>query len=165
MTHLAHLSAVTFDDGSVFDIDLHSDTDTLDEAAAFAALVLVTSGDLCITVYSPRRREWSVPGGFREPGESITACARRELAEETGLVLAEDELVPVGHETYRPVRVQGRWPQQGGTLVLFRAALAAPVALHASLDDARNPRWVTSEEFRALAGDRFWWPMIEAALE
>jgi 8-oxo-dGTP pyrophosphatase MutT (NUDIX family) len=35
---------------------------------------------------------WGPPGGSREPGESIDACAARELCEETGL---EGELTPI----------------------------------------------------------------------
>lgn len=39
---------------------------------------------------------WCLPGGGLEPGESPRAAAVRELAEETGLVVAEDELTWLG---------------------------------------------------------------------
>ena len=39
------------------------------------------------------RMTWEIPGGHREPGESIEAAARRELYEETGAT--EGEILPV----------------------------------------------------------------------
>lgn len=161
MSHLLHLSAVEFGDGSVFDVDLFTGG-TSEEEGTFAALVLVMSDDHCVAVYSPRRGEWSLPGGWREPGEGVRAAAVRELAEETGIIASADDLEPCGHEVYSPLRVQGRWPENGGTLQVFRVEVAGRPPVAAALDDAVDPRWVTLEEFRDLSGTRFWWPMIEA---
>ncbi|MEE1927639.1 NUDIX domain-containing protein [Streptomyces sp. TRM 70351] len=38
------------------------------------------------------RGRWDLPVGKNDPGEPVTATAVRELREETGLVVAEDEL-------------------------------------------------------------------------
>lgn len=39
---------------------------------------------------------WTIPKGEGGPGEGAEAAARRELAEETGIVLGDEELVPLG---------------------------------------------------------------------
>ena len=40
----------------------------------------------------PRSGFWAIPGGFMEAGESLAQGAARELWEETGIVLAPEEL-------------------------------------------------------------------------
>jgi 8-oxo-dGTP pyrophosphatase MutT (NUDIX family) len=37
---------------------------------------------------------WDLPKGHLDPGESETECARRELAEETGIAAEDVELIP-----------------------------------------------------------------------
>jgi 8-oxo-dGTP diphosphatase len=49
---------------------------------------------------------WSAPGGRLEYGESIEACARRELREETGLELGAIELGPYTNDVFHEVGEQ-----------------------------------------------------------
>lgn len=53
------------------------------------ALVAVWVGPAVLLLRSSYRRGWTFPGGGIRPGESPAAAARRELAEETGLVAAD----------------------------------------------------------------------------
>lgn len=39
------------------------------------------------------RHEWELPGGRLEPGEQPHDCARREVAEETGLAVEVEQLI------------------------------------------------------------------------
>jgi len=39
---------------------------------------------------APHKREWALPGGFLRPDEDVGECARRELADQTGLAAELD---------------------------------------------------------------------------
>jgi 8-oxo-dGTP pyrophosphatase MutT (NUDIX family) len=168
---VARLRGVTFADGSVADVDLVRSNRWAPEETVFAAMVVVGDGQgRYAAVYSPRREEWSVPGGGREAGESVTECAVREVQEETGLRVASDGLDPWGYERFMPVSTHGRWPAGGGLMQLLVADLdhasgsGAVPELVASEPDAVDPRWVTFSEFERLAGRRFWWPLVAPAM-
>ncbi|GAA4728165.1 hypothetical protein GCM10025782_28650 [Pedococcus ginsenosidimutans] len=160
------LQGVEFADGSVAHVVLTPAADPAPEAGVFAAMVVLRDArGWCAVTWSPRRGEWGPPGGWREPGESVTECVLREVAEEVGLDLDPSLLVPVGHELFEPVSSTGRWPRRGGHMQLYAATWPeVGPRLEAREDDARDPQWVTPEEFRARSGRQFWWPLVEAAL-
>ena len=162
---LGRVDAVEFADASVAHVELWLSDQPVDDDSVFAAMVVVSdAAGRFIAVYSPRRQEWGSPGGWREPGESVVGCALRELAEETGVQLAPDDLRAVGFERFEPVS-SGRWPEHGGTMQLFRARIAQKgTDLHASEPDAVAPAWVSAEQFAALSGSRFWWPLVAHAM-
>jgi 8-oxo-dGTP diphosphatase len=60
-----------------------------DPAATPLALIVVTCASQVLMVFDRLRRQWELPGGMREPGESARQAAGRELAEETGISGAE----------------------------------------------------------------------------
>lgn len=55
-----------------------------DERLQFAVIAARYRGQWLFCRHK-RRTTWEIPGGHREAGESIDACARRELYEETGV--------------------------------------------------------------------------------
>lgn len=46
---------------------------------------VVFRDDTVLLVHRPGRSDWVLPGGCPRPGEGTSACARREVREETGL--------------------------------------------------------------------------------
>ncbi len=55
------------------------------QVAVPASLVVATHGDAVLMMFDGWRRQWELPGGMREPGESTREAAMRELSEETGI--------------------------------------------------------------------------------
>ena len=96
-----------------------------------------------------RRKEpfaghWALPGGFVEAGEDLDDAARRELAEETG-VLAQQ---------LRQVRAFGR-PERdprGHVISVAYRAVAPPGATPRAGSDAGDVRWFSLDALPALAG-------------
>ena len=62
--------------------------------------VLVTDGKRILLGHATRSPRWDIPKGVAEPGETCTAAAARELLEETGLVVAPEELAELGLHAY-----------------------------------------------------------------
>jgi 8-oxo-dGTP pyrophosphatase MutT (NUDIX family) len=62
--------------------------------------VIVTDGSRLLLGHATRWPRWDIPKGLAEPGESLTATAMRELQEETGLIVREAELHPLGTHPY-----------------------------------------------------------------
>lgn len=50
------------------------------------ATVIAHSDEGYLFLYNFNRDQWEIPGGGLEPGETLEACARRELLEETSQV-------------------------------------------------------------------------------
>lgn len=52
---------------------------------------LCDEGRTVLIVHRPRYDDWSFPKGKLDPGETLEQCARREVREETGYVVALGE--------------------------------------------------------------------------
>ena len=64
-----------------------------DELIGFVVILASVNGQFVFCRHKDRTT-WEIPGGHREPGESLEEAARRELMEETGA--KEFDLIPVG---------------------------------------------------------------------
>jgi 8-oxo-dGTP pyrophosphatase MutT (NUDIX family) len=65
-----------------------ADADGVIQAAGGVVARSTASGALAfLVVHRPRYDDWSVPKGKLEPGESLEETARREIEEETGIIV------------------------------------------------------------------------------
>jgi putative (di)nucleoside polyphosphate hydrolase len=66
------------------------------KAKSISCGVIVTDGERLLLGHATRSPRWDIPKGVADPGESVVAAAARELREETGLEVSEEELKPLG---------------------------------------------------------------------
>lgn len=152
-------------EGVTADIDLvASSMLTPDALTGAAATIVMDRNQSILVVHSVRRGSWDCPGGRREPGETVTDCAARELAEETGLQVPTDGFVRCGYERIT-VADPGHWAANRPLVQVFRAELdiARPTVVPG--DDVDEAHWVSHDEFRDRCRERFWWPLAAFVLD
>jgi 8-oxo-dGTP diphosphatase len=94
----------------------------------------------------PFAGRWALPGGFVDEGERPEDAARRELAEETGLMLdGALELVGVYGDP-------GRDPRGWTISAAYRVVLEGPAEV-AGADDAAEARWFATHDLPPLVFD------------
>jgi 8-oxo-dGTP diphosphatase len=98
-----------------------------------ASLVVVTHADAVLMMFDSWRKQWEVPGGMRESGESAREAAVRELREETGLDVAD--LAFAGVAEFGLTK-----PKRRELLAVYQVQLEAPPRLTVN-DEALGFRW------------------------
>lgn len=93
----------------------------------------------------PRAGSWSLPGGRQKLGETVRACALRELAEETGVEALVGALVDVVDSMTRDGEGAVQYHY---TLVDFRADWIAGQPRAGG--DAADARWFTAAQLAEL---------------
>jgi NAD+ diphosphatase len=103
-------------------------------------IMLVCDGDACLVGRQPRFNPgmYSALAGFIEPGETVEAAVRREVAEEAGVTVGA-----VAYHASQP------WPFPASLMIgCFGQALSRGIVVdRTELEDAR---WISRDEVRAM---------------
>lgn len=97
-----------------------------------------------LLVHRPRYRDWSWPKGKLDPGESLPACAVREVAEETGVAVVLGPPLPgLRYRTSDGRRKEVRyWAMRPATDDDGAALAARPPVIDATEDEIDDVVWV-----------------------
>ncbi|MER6393910.1 NUDIX domain-containing protein [Streptomyces sp. NPDC001523] len=114
-------------------------TETEPETIRYTAdvVALTPGGDVLLIEWgwAPHEGAWALPGGHCDVGETSRAAAARELAEETGVHVAADDLRQIGVFDQPDRDSRGRY-----VTVAYVAIVPADTVIVAG-DDARTARW------------------------
>jgi 8-oxo-dGTP diphosphatase len=104
-----------------------------------------------ILIVGHRDGGWSLPGGAREPGETLAETARRETLEEAGILVTVERLVSVGE----------RLPDLHALFFVFTARITDGFPRVTGDEEIVDVQWVDPQEANRLMP---YWPMDLSAL-
>ena len=109
--------------------------------------------DKLLLMHRAEDRYWHVVAGVVEYGENVADAARRELREESGLVVAElMELgSPVTYQITPVLRERYDYPADLHAVTVYSFATRAPAGWEPTLNEEHDEyRWCTAEEAVSL---------------
>jgi 8-oxo-dGTP diphosphatase len=110
---------------------------------AYSLIVDPDTGKILIVGY--RDGGWSLPGGAREPGETLAETVIRETKEEAGVVVAVDQLLGVNE----------RFPDPHAVFFMFSARIIDGTPSVTDDDEMDRFKWVDAQEANELL---HYWP-------
>ena len=116
------------------------------------AAVVERGGDILLVRHQKLDRDpyWVLPGGRLEPGETIPECAKRELAEETGLTARFSGVLYLGEflrEGRHTIDVVARVTLEGNDDAVLGSDPEVAPGVEPTL---REVRWVSVEDLRGI---------------
>ena len=118
---------------------------------AGGGLVLNDAGEL-LMIY--RRGKWDLPKGKLDEGETIEACAVREVMEETGLTDVErGKLIEISYHDYYDRFLKEEVIKE--TYWYLMKAKGEQVVSPQTEEDITDIRWVKGEELEACLADSY----------
>ena len=108
-----------------------------------AAVIVNRAGEVLLVQHNYARQDWTLPGGAADPRESITATARREVREETGLEVTAEYVTGIYYEAdldmlnlvFWCVTPDGRFDLRPGKREIRRCAFWPPDDLPRPISD------------------------------
>jgi len=134
--------------------------------AAFA-LVFEARGRLLLTHVNLPGRSWDVPGGHIDPGEDARSAAAREVAEETGFLVAPGALTLVGWQRFTlhqmpPPSYPYPFPLSYTLMFTARTDLVAPPVEPPIGSECGPAQWFTVDQVRERCAHCSWFPFLTA---
>lgn len=117
-----------------------------------ANVIVVNERDEILMIRRSDNGNWAVPGGAMDLGESLPACAVREVQEETGILCEVTGLLGIYTDPRHVILYtsDGECRQEFSVVFLARALSGKPTPS----DESRSVEWVSPGRLPGLPMDR-----------